>query len=422
MVQLNRLLVVLLFIGHNEVKLIQGVSEDGLAVVVELVEHPHKCSVDLSFAVPLGVAQFLALDVVVARPDGVTFSCPADIKSPTPAASEFLRQRVWGGGALPAVVFRFFCHESGYSQKVLSADDCFVAFECIVLVKFAVVLMLGERESISLKCFLEEGVAHVLLVGEDVLDGQGMPFVISVPLGDVPLAEVTDDFSQRPAREVGLEYPADGFSFRLEDDELLVLVAVAIGGGTCYIFATLHSLTVHVLQPLRNRHGFFLCDGTESGQHQLVAHAESVDTIFLKDDADALSAESAGIFQTFGNISGEAGYGLGDDQVDPLVIAQMDHSLEFRPLVRSCAGDALVSEDIHELPIHMGLDGLGVVPHLGCVGVELISRVGRYTAVSTGSELFACIGIAHCFDSLYYCHGALLLSAIISQHYHTLGI
>ena len=176
---------------------------------------------------------------------------------------------------MSAVVFRFFCHESGYSQKVLSADDCFVAFGCIVLVKLAVVLMLGERESISLECFLEESVAHVLLVGEDVLDGQGMPFVISVPLGDVPLAEITDDFSQRPAREVGLEYPADGFGFRLEDDELLVLVAVTIGCGTCYILATLHSLTVHVLQPLRNCHGFFLCDGTEGGQHQLVAHTES---------------------------------------------------------------------------------------------------------------------------------------------------
>ena len=129
---------------------------------------------------------------------------------------------------MSAVVFRFFCHESGYSQKVLSADDCFVAFGCIVLVKLAVVLMLGERESISLECFLEESVAHVLLVGEDVLDGQGMPFVISVPLGDVSLTKIPNDLCQRPTREVGLEYPADGFGFRLEDDELLVLVAVTI--------------------------------------------------------------------------------------------------------------------------------------------------------------------------------------------------
>ena len=285
---------------------------------------------------------------------------------------------------MSAVVFRFFCHESGYSQKVLSADDCFVAFGCIVLVKLAVILMLGERESISLECFLEEGVAHVLLVGEDVLDRQGMPFVISIPLGDVPLAEVTDDFSQRPAREVGLEYPADGFGFRLEDDELLVLVAVAIGGGTCYILATLHSLTVHVLQPLGDRHGFFLCDGTEGGQHQLVAHAESVDAVFLEDDADALSAEGTGIFQTFGNISGEAGYGLGDDQVDPLVLAQPNHLLEFGSLVCSCASDTLVSEDVYELPIGTGLDRFGVVPHLSCIGIELVSGVGRDTAVGTG--------------------------------------
>ena len=400
----------------------QRSEEYGLAVVVELVEHPHERSVDLSFAVSFGVTQFLASDVIVARPDGVTFSCPADIKSPTPAASEFFCQRVWGGRALSAVVFRFFCHESGYSQKVLSADDCFVAFGCIVLVKLAVVLMLGERESISLECFLEESVAHVLLVGEDVLDGQGMPFVISVPLGDVPLAEITDDFSQRPAREVGLEYPADGFGFRLEDDELLVLVAVAIGGGTCYIFATLHSLTVHVLQPLRNCHGFFLCDGTEGGQHQLIAHAESVDAVFLENDADALSAEGAGIFQTFGNISGEAGYGLGDDQVDPLMLAQPNHLLEFGSLVCSCACDTLVSEDIHEFPIRTGLDGLGVVPHLSGIGVELVSRIGGNTAVSAGSEFFACIRIAHCFDSLDYRHGVLLLSTVLSQHYHTLGI
>ena len=56
-----------------------------------------------------------------------------------------------------------------------------------------------------------------------------------------------------------------------------------------------------------------------------------------EDDADALSAEGAGIFQTFGNISGEAGYGLGDDVVDFSTLAIPDHSLEFVTLVSSCA-------------------------------------------------------------------------------------
>ena len=417
MIQLHGLLVIFPFVGHDEVELVQGVSEDRFAVVVKLVKHPHECSVDLRFAVTFGVAQLFASDVVMARPYGVVLAGSADKRSPTPAASDLLRQWVWGGGALSAIVFRFLSHECGRGQKILPTDDGFVVFGCIVLVKLTVVLMLDEGERVSLEGFLEEGVAHVLLVGEDVLDGQRMPLVIAVLLGDVPLAEVTDDLSQRPAGKIGVEDPADGFSFRREDDELLVLIVVAVGCGTCYILAALHPFPVHVLQPLGDRHGFFLCDGTEGGEHQLVAHAEGVDAVFLEDDANALPAEHSGIVQTLRDISGEAGDGLGDDQVDPLVVAQMDHSLEFRPLVRSCAGDALVSEDIHEFPIRTGLDGLSVVPHLSGIGVKLVSRVGGDTAVGTGSQSLAHMGIAHRLDSLYDRHGVSSYLFLLSRLY-----
>lgn len=91
--------------------------------------------------------------------------------------------------------------------------------------------------------------------------------------------------------------------------------------------------------------------------------------MLLEDDSDPHQLELTDELDALRGISGEAGDGFGDDQVDLLMLAQSNHLLEFGSLISSCACDTLVSEDIYELPIGTGLNGFCVVPYLGGIGV-----------------------------------------------------
>ena len=127
-----------------------------------------------------------------------------------------------------------------------------------------------------------------------------------------------------------------------------------------------------MLQSLGDCHGFLLGNGTESSHHQLIAHPEGVDSIFLEDNSYTDSLEGSGIFQTLRDISGKSGNGFCYNQVNAFHIAQLDHPLELRPLIGTSSCDALVSEHIDEFPFASFLDCFGVVFHLCRIGVELI--------------------------------------------------
>ena len=66
LVILSRLCVIFPLVGHDEVQLVEGIPKDRLAVIEELVEHPHKGTVDLCFAVPFRRTLVFAFYMLVA--------------------------------------------------------------------------------------------------------------------------------------------------------------------------------------------------------------------------------------------------------------------------------------------------------------------------------------------------------------------
>ena len=86
-------------------------------------------------------------------------------------------------------------------------------------------------------------------------------------------------------------------------------------------------------------HAFTFCLGETcmDGHQQFAVALEGIDVLFLEDDADAHQLELADELDALCGVSGEAGYGLGDDVVDLAPPAIPDHSLELVTLVGSCA-------------------------------------------------------------------------------------
>ena len=118
----------------------------------------------------------------------------------------------------------------------------------------------------------------------------------------------------------------------------------------------------------------------------LISEGQSVDSLFLKLHPHAEQFQLPDIFQRLLGVSGEAGDGFGDDQVDLVLFAHLDHSLEFGAVLCVHARQPFVSEYLHQLPLFFSLNEAGIDPNLVGVGVLLISRIGRYPAIGGDSN------------------------------------
>ena len=113
--------------------------------------------------------------------------------------------------------------------------------------------------------------------------------------------------------------------------------------------------------------GFGLCEASIDDQIQFTICLKCIDLLLLKVDADAFGLEHSDIIEAIHRISRKAGYGFSDDVIDLSGQTVVDHFVELRPLVSSCAGLALVSEQACEAPVFAA--GYHLSVHLLLVGV-----------------------------------------------------
>ena len=133
--------------------------------------------------------------------------------------------------------------------------------------------------------------------------------------------------------------------------------------------------------------GFGLCEASIDDQIQFTICLKCIDLLLLKVDADAFGLEHSDIVETIHRISRKAGYGFSDDVIDLSGQTVVDHFIEFRPFVGSCAGLALISEQACEAPVFTTGDHLGVHLLLVGIGDELFFAICRDSAVCRHSLL-----------------------------------
>ena len=97
----------------------------------------------------------------------------------------------------------------------------------------------------------------------------------------------------------------------------------------------------------------------------------AVDALFLEVDIDIQVAQKTDILEAVDGIAGEAADGFGQDEVNRPALTGSDHAVELIPLFDACPRNALVGIDAGEPPVWFCVDGLGIVPHLRFVAVQL---------------------------------------------------
>ena len=67
--------------------------------------------------------------------------------------------------------------------------------------------------------------------------------------------------------------------------------------------------------------------------------------------------------------------------------AHADHALELITIICFHAAESLIREDFDHLPFLLAIEQLGIYSNLICIGVQLISRIGRNSAIGCDSLL-----------------------------------
>ena len=152
-------------------------------------------------------------------------------------------------------------------------------------------------------------------------------------------------------------------------------------------FTALHGVSLACLDIAGDGLALRLGEGPHHGQHQLCGLVHGVDVFFFKVDCDALCFQHSDVVQAVYGIAGEAGDGLGEDQVDFALLTPFHHPHEVRPLLGRSTSDALIRKDVGYRPRLILHDLIGVVVFLRLVAVELILLFGGYPAVGRHPKL-----------------------------------
>ena len=110
----------------------------------------------------------------------------------------------------------------------------------------------------------------------------------------------------------------------------LIGVQVVVVNGS---LTTLHGVALARLDIAGDGLALRLGEGPHHGQHQLRGLVHGVDVFFFKVDRDALRLQHSDVVQAVHRVAGEAGDGLGEDQVDFALLTPFHHPHEVRPLL-----------------------------------------------------------------------------------------
>ena len=270
-----------------------------------------------------------------------------------------------------------------HPHENVSRNDGLMVVLYIILRDNAVVLHPGLVQKIGGIGFLQESVADVFLIAENLVDGAGVPFgFASACQNAVPLQTGSDlvhtvSFQILPVNafdHFGLGGINDQMAFRVlriaekpivNDLHLSVLVAEL-------------QTQLHILA---QRLTFLLGQRCHDRNQNFSLGVHSVDGFLLEIDRNVLFFELADVFQAVQCIAGKPADGLGNNHVDVPSHAFVNHAVEFGALFGVGTGDTVISEYSGEFPFWIFMNVLGVMLHLGFIACRLLIAVSTDTTV-----------------------------------------
>ena len=231
---------------------------------------------------------------------------------------------------------------------------------------------LPEGDGVGGEALLPEHVTGVGDVGQDILDGAGVPPFPATPTGNTQLIEFLGDVIQTLPFEIGFVDIPDDLRLLRDDLQFPPRKPVPVGGGRGNEQPLFHAhpdADAHVVGVVGGLH---LGEGAVDLGDLLGGHLTGIDVLLLEADGDAQPEQFPHIPDVVRGVPGEAGGGFDQYPVDFPGPAVRDHAVELIPLTGLQTGQALVRIDVHHFPVLSGRDVLGVKVHLGQIGVELV--------------------------------------------------
>ena len=259
----------------------------------------------------------------------------------------------------------------------------------IILRDNAVVLHTGLVQKIGGIGFLQERVADVFLIAENLVDGAGVPFGFASACQNAVPFQTGSNLVHAVSFQI---FPVNAFDHfglgRLNYQVTFRVLRVAEKP----IVIDLHlSVLVAELQTqlhiLAQRLTFLLGQRCHDRNQDFSLGVHGVDGFLFKIDRNVLILELTDVFQAVQRITGKPADGLGNNHVDVPGHAFVNHAVELRALFRIGAGDTVVRKDARQHPIRMILNVLGVVFHLSFIACSLLIAVRTDATVRCDSEL-----------------------------------
>ena len=192
--------------------------------------------------------------------------------------------------------------------------------------------------------FLEQGITAVFLVGQDAFDRTERPFRFTVHVEDVLRLQPVFDLAKAGPGEIPvIDLPDHLGLFR---DDLRSAIATFLIGIPAFILighlSLSHGLTDAPDDVAGNGLALRLGEGAQNGDEHLTVRLQGVDALLLEDHRDTQLPQGADVVEAVHRIAGEAGDGLGQHNVDLLLLALADHPQELRALPGGRACYALI--------------------------------------------------------------------------------
>lgn len=270
-------------------------------------------------------------------------------------------------------------------HEQLFRNDGFVVVLDVVLRNDAIVLDALLRQEVRGVGLLKQGVAHVLLVAENLVDGAGVPFFLARAGEDSVCHKPGGYFVHAGAFEV---LPVDAFyDFCLlwvYDQVPVLILGVAEKAIVIDVhFSLLETVLKSQLDVLAHGLAFLLGKARHDRKENLSLSVQRVYGLLFKIDRDVLVLELPDVLEAVEGVSGKSADGLGDDHVDVPGHALVDHAVKFIPLFGIGTGYPIISINSSQFPIRMIVNVGGVVLNLRFVAGGLLVVVGRNPAISS---------------------------------------
>ena len=240
-----------------------------------------------------------------------------------------------GAGALAGDDELIFPTEKGTldAHEDLPGNDGRMGVFHIVLREGALVFRPLFGEEVFGVGLLQQEVAHVFFVLQHGLDGGMVPFGLPGGCEDALVLQAGNDFAEGQAFQEVPEDSPDHVRL-LGHDHQVAAFFLGVAQKPVVVQHRLSPLEVvldahpHVLG---NGLALLLGEGGHDGDEQLAAGAHGVDILLFKEDGDVQRLELSDVLKAVQGISGETADGFGDDHVDFMRLAVLDHPVEVFP-------------------------------------------------------------------------------------------